>query len=148
MHSFKQTVIPVVVHSLAALGLATLIGGAGCEAQSPSLTISERSEQELRDHFEVEVQPLLEQACGVCHGATGYSLQLRFLAPTATAPSVYDAVMAWPGLINSLDPALSRLVTKADHAGRAWAEAELDLILSWLNALDDFYQAGGGDDSA
>ncbi|RMH40888.1 MAG: hypothetical protein D6689_12585 [Deltaproteobacteria bacterium] len=89
---------------------------------------------EARDYFDTEVQPLLalprpKGACTVCHQGVDPGNGPDFLGADAAAN--YDALTANPRLVSG-DPATSLLVTKGEHAGDAFAPAEISIINEWI----------------
>ncbi|MCC7538593.1 MAG: hypothetical protein IT379_20380 [Deltaproteobacteria bacterium] len=86
------------------------------------------SGESAREVFERDVEPLLTSSCSSCHAVEASGAPL-FLSPD---PEVYDAVKAWPGLIDLESPSASRLVRKGLHAGPAWSTPQAGLVTRWL----------------
>lgn len=80
-----------------------------------------------RTTFETTILPLLEDRCAVCHADP--AMAPAFLTRN---PDVYDTVMAWPSLVVVEAPEQSRLITKGEHDGPAWEQAQVDEILAWV----------------
>lgn len=79
--------------------------------------------------FARDVQPMLDDRCGGCHGA-GRSAP-DFLRPN---PDERTGILSYPALVDLSSPATSRLVTKGAHTGPALSSGETSAVLAWLRA--------------
>ncbi len=139
MHSYKQ-----LIHlSAATLGLAALVA---CDSELPPGS-GPGDPDALRIQFEAEVETKLVQVCGGCHGF-GAPAQYEFVGFLKTgpdAPEVFDAIFDWQvgpmkfDLIDRNNPLSSPLITKGNHAGRAWTEDEITEFTPWLNAVKEAF---------
>jgi cytochrome c553 len=77
--------------------------------------------------FATRVEPMLLARCGGCHGADRSGPD--FLRPN---PDVRTTLLAYPALVNLEAPRSSRLLTKGEHAGPAFTDAEALLVLMWI----------------
>ena len=131
----------------ATLGLASLaVAGVACEAEVPGESGGDNPNAGIRKQFNDEVLPLMNSVCGTCHAAGGINAEFQgFMVETTKEPTIFDAVMEWPALVNKNEPGDSRLITKGAHTGRAWTEDELTVIRPWLDEVNTFF--GGGSDN-
>lgn len=78
-------------------------------------------------YFEDHVAEMLDDRCGGCHGASRSAPD--FLRPD---PDVRTALLSYPALIDLESPRTSRLLTKGEHTGPAFAAAEAREVQTWI----------------
>jgi mono/diheme cytochrome c family protein len=128
-----------VLLALVASGCVGIIG----DDPDDGLTVNQRK---ARDLFTTKAYPVLMTACAGCHATLANADFLR----GANALEVYTVLKNFePAQINYIDGAKSRLVTKAEHSGPAFAtvakmgqvDSDYEVMLEWLRAE----QRAGGD---
>jgi hypothetical protein len=114
------------------VALAAMLLGPSCTAE---LTASDPQRPDFADAaptparraFDATVMPKLEARCQFCHGDP--AMAPAFLVGS---PDPYATIKAWPSLLVLDEPEQSRLLTKGDHDGPAWTDAEASDVLAWL----------------
>ena len=81
-----------------------------------------------RDVFEAEVEGPLVTECGACH----IDETPAFMA----GADMYDAVMAWPGLVTPGNPAASSILTTGVHTGPAFTPGTVTVVFRWIIGAD------------
>lgn len=82
-----------------------------------------------REIFDTQVAPLLDERCSTCH-VTGPGAM--FIRP---APATYEAVVAFPALVNFDAVEDSRLLSKGPHSSTTfWTPGEAALVREWIVA--------------
>ncbi|MCF8258593.1 MAG: hypothetical protein K9J06_13635 [Flavobacteriales bacterium] len=118
---------PIGLLSIALVGALSLSGCSwdGIEVPEPPEVVS----------FSENIVPIFNSSCNMtgCHPAGG-------IAPDLTSANAYTALMGMPGMINTTDPAESKLYKKM--AGTATGQVmppagmleqyKLDLVLAWI----------------
>jgi hypothetical protein len=134
--------------TLAVVLAATVLSGCvGIIGDDPDdgLTVNQRK---ARDLFASKAYPILTASCSSCHASLANADFLR----GNNALEVYTTIKGFePALINFIDSAKSRIVTKAEHNGPAFAptakvgqtDSDYEIMLDWLRAE----QRAGGDGS-
>ena len=132
--------------TLSAVAVATLLVGCVGFISDPSddgLTVNQRK---ARDLFVGKAYTVAMEQCGGCHVTLANSDFLKGNAPL----EVYQTIKEFkPGMINFIDAAKSRLLTKGVHSGPEFAlatrngqtESDYEVMLAWLRAE----QRAGGD---
>lgn len=120
--------VPLTILAIGVGACTAELTGGGVESGEVPLPPTEPEPDTAgRTTFETTILPLLEDRCAVCHADP--AMAPAFLTEN---PDVYDTVMAWPSLVVVETPEQSRLITKGDHDGPAWEQAQVDAILEWL----------------
>ena len=103
-------------------GVRADLDGATLDADAPSPFAN-------RERFEAEVAGPLTDECGVCH--------LDETPAFMAGPNLYDAVMAWPGLVTPGAPSLSSILTTGVHTGPAFTPAAVTAVFRWIVGAQD-----------
>jgi len=113
-----------------------------CEATVPGLGVDPTDPgAELEGQFNRDVLPLLALRCDSCHAGSRAGIGFSQAADEEFT-SIYKRVKAWPALVNTEAPSMSRFITKGQHEGPAWTSEELDKIVPWLQNEADFGNGG------
>ncbi len=126
--------------TLGAVTAAVLFSGCVGFIGDPSDDGLTTNQRKARDLFVSKALPVMVTGCGSegCHGAA----VVPFLAGKS-ALDIYDVVKGFnPVLINTIDGAKSRLLTKGEHSGPAFSTAaregqsssDFEIVLEWLRA--------------
>jgi len=86
-----------------------------------------------REIFDNTVAPKLTAKCASCHVGPEISSTNMWLGPDGVS-SYYDTLTNDRAVNGGFDPAAATLLTKGQHEGPAWADAEKEVITTWLLA--------------
>lgn len=115
--------------------IVLVLAMAGCNAGVLAMTSPDptdetpldTSETDAAAFFSAQVEPLLVTRCLGCHaaGRTGPAF-------IVADPDVRTSLLSWPALVDLDTPGDSRMLTKGEHAGPAWAARESAVVERWL----------------
>ena len=92
------------------------------------------------DRFYTQVQPILQPACGGCHGMTGTAAPAFMLS----MPDMLQNLLSYPTIIGT-SPTTSRLYLKGQHEGPAFTPDQAPIIASWITFFNANRPAPVGD---
>jgi cytochrome c553 len=110
-------------------------GGPGSGAGGPGSTGSGPNAQAVRDFFEQNVAPILDDGagnvCASCHASqfNAYPGAPHFMGGSPAA--YYDTLVAAPIYVNAA-PGNSKLITQGLHEGPAFTETQEPTVIEWL----------------
>jgi hypothetical protein len=128
----QRSLLPAFALTLAASGclgsaLTGRDGGAGGSGGSGGAGGAADMAPDVVGQFYQQVQPILVQACGGCHGVTGTPAPAFMLA----MPDMLQNILAYPGIIGPT-PAKSRLYAKGPHEGPALTPDQSTVVGNWI----------------
>ncbi len=137
----RLTLGAVVLAATVLSGCVGIIGDDPDDGMTPN-------QRKAREAFTKKAYPVLTTNCAGCHATLTNADFLK----GSNALEVYATITGFePSMINFIDSAKSRIVTKAEHSGPAFAttakmgqtDSDYEIMLDWLRAE----QRAGGDGS-
>jgi hypothetical protein len=110
-----------------ALGLAALLAASGCLGSALTGDGGAANMGAVATRFYAEVAPIIQPACGGCHGMAGGSAPAFMLAQ----PDLLQNLLTYPGIIGAT-PEKSRLYIKGTHEGPAFTPTQAPVVYNWI----------------
>ena len=140
-------------HLLATLAMTAMLGSAGCVGgltdAGPTTTDPNPTNPDAtpRQMFDTTVAPLLvTERCAGCHVGPETGPTNMFLGTANTNDSFYAGITGDDAITGKFNPIAASILTKGQHEGPKWSDAEATTISDWLDAESAARDTGSATD--